>query len=237
MGMEVSLMKVLIVDDDKKFTDVLENDIHTFFHNKQDKAIITVVNDHFKELDMINKYHIVFLDIDLITDDGLMIAKELRDIDNNVLIVFVSSRSNLVFKSFVVKPFYFLRKSNYKIDLIYFFEMLDKYFKKNTLISLDSRATKVHIPVDSIVYVESREHQLSIHSKNEIYYDSSSLYHFLQKLSNINFVQIHKSYIINLDYLKGIEKGEVLLIENIKLPIGRKYRDSFYESYQNYLIK
>lgn len=235
--MEVVLMEILIVDDDKSFTDVLENDIHTFFHKKQDKAIITVVNNNFKELNMINKYHIVFLDIDLVTDNGLKIAKQLRDFDNNVLIVFVSSRSNLVFKSFVVKPFYFLRKSNYKTDLNYFFEMLDNYFKKNTLISLDSRATKVHIPVDSIVYVESHQHQLSIHSKNEIYFDSSSLYNFLKKLSNINFVQIHKSYIINLDYLKGIEKGEVLLTENTRLPIGRKYRDSFYESYQDYLIK
>lgn len=230
-------MKVLIVDDDKKFAKVLENDVHTFFCHKQDKATITVVNNNFRELDMINKYHIVFLDIDLITDDGITIAKQLRDIDNNVMIVFVSSKSNLVFKSFVVKPFYFLRKSNYKIDLMYFFEMLDNYFKKNTLISLDSRATKVHIPADSIVYVESHDHQLSIHSKNEIYFDSSSLYKFLQKVSNTNFVQIHKSYIINLDYLKGIDKGEILLVENTRLPIGRKYRDSFYEKYQNYLIK
>jgi DNA-binding LytR/AlgR family response regulator len=235
--MEVVVMNVLIVDDDKSFTSVLENDIYTFFQKKQDKANITVVNNNFKELNMINKYHIAFLDIDLITDDGLKIAKELRDIDNNVLIVFVSSRSNLVFKSFVVKPFYFLRKSHYKVDLIYFFEMLDNYFKKKTLISLDSRSTKVHIPVDSIVYVESHEHQLSIHSKSEIYFHSSSLHHFLQNLSNTNFVQIHKSYVINLDYLKGIEKAEVLLIENIRLPIGRKYRDSFYESYQDYLIK
>lgn len=230
-------MKILIVDDDKKFTNTLEQDIYNFFKKKQDKATITVINDHFNEIEMIDSYHIVFLDIDLITNNGLNIAKQLRDLDNNVMIVFISSRSNLVFKTFVVKPFYFLRKANYKKDLIYFFEMLDSFFKKNTLISLDSRATKVHIPIDSIIYIESREHQLSIHSKKDIYYDSSSLSNFLSKLSNINFVQIHKSYIINLDYLKGINKSEVLLFENTRLPIGRKYKDSFYERYQDYLIK
>lgn len=230
-------MKILIVDDDKKFTNILEKDITLFFEEKHDKAIITIINDGFNNLKIINEYHIVFLDIDLITENGLTIAKQLRDADNNVMIVFVSSRSSLVFKSFVVKPFYFLRKSNYKVDLMYFFEMLNNYFKKNTYISLDSRATKVHIPVDSIIYIESCQHQLSIHSKNEIFYDSSSLSSFLEKLSNDNFVQIHKSYIINLDYLKGIHKGEILLVENTSLPIGRKYKDLFYEKYQDYLIK
>lgn len=115
--------------------------------------------------------------------------------------------------------------------------MLDNYFKKNTLISLDSRATRVHIPVDSIIYIESREHQLTIHSKKDVYYDSSSLTAFLIKLSSLNFIQIHKSYIINLDYLKGINKNEILLFDNTRIPIGRKYRDLFYERYQEYLIK
>lgn len=230
-------MKILIVDDDKKFTSILEQNILDFFKMKQDKANITIINDDFKGLELINEYHIVFLDIDLITENGLNIAKQLREMDNNVMIVFVSSRSNLVFKSFVVKPFFFIRKSNYKFDLIYFFEMLDNYFKKSTYIYLDSRSTEVHIPIDSIIYVESHEHQLWIYSKKDIYYDSSSLSNFLSKLNYINFVQIHKSYLINLDYLKGINKGEILLINNIKLPIGRKYKQAFFERYQEYLIK
>lgn len=230
-------MKILVIDDDKNFSDTLKEDITKFFEKTNDKAIITIVNEDFDKINLFNNYHIVFFDIDLITDNGLIIAKQLRELDNSVMIVFISSRSNLVFKTFVVKPFYFLRKANYKKDLIYFFEMLDNYFKKNTLISLDSRATQVHIPIDSIIYVESREHQLTIHSKNDIYYHSSSLTSFLLKISSLNFIQIHKSYIINLDYLKGINKGEILLFDNTRLPIGRKYRDLFYERYQEYLIK
>lgn len=234
---EEIIVKILIIDDDKKFTNTLKDDIKNFFQKTNDKAIITVINDEFDQVDLFDNYHIVFLDIDLITNNGLIIAKQLRELDNNVMIVFISSRSNLVFKTFVVNPFYFLRKANYKKDLIYFFEMLDNYFKKNTLISLDSRATRVHIPVDSIIYIESREHQLTIHSKKDVYYDSSSLTAFLIKLSSLNFIQIHKSYIINLDYLKGINKNEILLFDNTRIPIGRKYRDLFYERYQEYLIK
>lgn len=229
-------MKILIVDDDKTFTNILEHDIDKYFREKQNKATITVVNDNFDQLKITNNYHIVFLDIDLITEDGLMIAKQLREVDHSVMIVFVSSRSQLVFKTFVVKPFYFLRKSDYKADLMSFFEMLDNYFKKSALITLDSRATKVHIPIDSIIYIESHEHQLSIYSKKEIYFDSSSLSGILKKLNN-NFVRIHKFYIINLDYLKGITKGDILLTDNTRLPIGRKYKDLFFERYQEYLIK
>ena len=230
-------MEILIIDDDKKFSYILKGDLHNHFKEKQDKAHITIINDHFNDVNYFNKYHIVFLDIDLVTDNGLEIAKQLRETDNNVIIVFISSKNTLVFKTFVVKPFFFIRKSDYKMDIIYFFEILNKYFKKNTFISLDSRATQVHIPIDSIIFVESHEHQLTIHSKKEVYYDSSSLSGFLQKLPDNNFLQIHKSYIINFDYLKGIEKGEILLMDGMKLPIGRKYKNIFFEKYQEYLIK
>ena len=163
-------MKILIIDDDKKFTDTLKDDVIKFFQRIDDKAIITVINENFRQVDLFNNYHIVFLDIDLLTDNGLTIAKQLRELDSNAMIIFVSSRSNLVFKTFVVN-------------------------------------------------------------------DSSSLTAFILKLASINFVQIHKSYIVNLDYLKGINKNEVLLFNNSRLPIGRKYRDLFYERYQEYLIK
>ena len=104
-------MKILIIDDDKKFTNTLKDDIKNFFQKTNDKAIITVINDEFDQVDLFDNYHIVFLDIDLITNNGLIIAKQLRELDNNVMIVFISSRSNLVFKTFVVKPFYFLKAS------------------------------------------------------------------------------------------------------------------------------
>lgn len=229
-------MKILIVDDDSKFTSILEQDIYAYFTKHHDKATVTVINKNFNELEIVDKYHIVFLDIDLITENGLNIAKKIREIDNNVIIVFISSKSNLVFQTFVVKPFFFIRKSNYETDMNYFFEILDNYLKKNTYIYLDYRSTEVRIPLDSIIYIESHGHQLWVHSKNDVYYDSSSLSGFLSKHSYINFVQIHRSYIVNLDYLKGINKGEVLLIDNIKLPIGRKYKQIFFERYQEYLI-
>ena len=101
-------MKILIIDDDKKFTDTLKDDVIKFFQRIDDKAIITVINENFRQVDLFNNYHIVFLDIDLLTDNGLTIAKQLRELDSNAMIIFVSSRSNLVFKTFVVKPFYFL---------------------------------------------------------------------------------------------------------------------------------
>ena len=103
--MEEIAVKILIIDDDKKFTDTLKDDVIKFFQRIDDKAIITVINENFRQVDLFNNYHIVFLDIDLLTDNGLTIAKQLRELDSNAMIIFVSSRSNLVFKTFVVSQF------------------------------------------------------------------------------------------------------------------------------------
>ena len=44
---EEIIVKILIIDDDKKFTNTLKDDIKNFFQKTNDKAIITVINDEF----------------------------------------------------------------------------------------------------------------------------------------------------------------------------------------------
>ena len=46
---------------------------------------------------------------------------------------------------------------------------------------------------------------------------------FLEKLSD-NFVRVHKSYVVNFNKLKLIDGNQIVLQNDIKLPISKSYR-------------
>lgn len=64
-----------------------------------------------------NRYNLLFLDISMPNLNGIELGKQLRKIADNVLIVFVSSHEELVFESFQVTPFRFIRKGHFYQDL------------------------------------------------------------------------------------------------------------------------
>ena len=64
-----------------------------------------------------NGYNLLFLDISMPQMDGIELGRQLRRIADDVLIVFVSSHEELVFESFQVTPFRFIRKGHFYQDL------------------------------------------------------------------------------------------------------------------------
>ena len=52
---------------------------------------------------------------------------------------------------------------------------------------------------------------------------------FIKEIDSNNFIQIHKSYIINKRFIQEIKNQEVILKEQTHLPIGRSYKESLKE--------
>ena len=69
----------------------------------------------------------IFLDIDIPEMNGFQIAKNVRKLYPDCMIIFCSSHNELVYESFEYEPFWFLCKSDYerKLDSV-----LEKSFKK-----------------------------------------------------------------------------------------------------------
>jgi two-component system, LytTR family, response regulator LytT len=59
-----------------------------------------------------------------------------------------------------------------------------------------------------------------------------TLQEILIQLSTSNFVQIHKSFIVNLHYIKALKYDEVFVNETT-VPVGRAYRNNFKEKFKN----
>lgn len=117
-------MEIAIIDDDLEFSKVLQRDVERFISVLFTKFNVDIINDNFFSNSVNKKYDIYFLDIDLDKVSGINIGRKLLVSETNPIIIFVSSREDLVFSSFSVRPFYFVRKSNIEEDMKIMFLLL-----------------------------------------------------------------------------------------------------------------
>ena len=123
-------MNIAIVDDDVDFSSELQQYVKKFIERLYTRYEIDIINNNFFNNTLDKTYDIVFLDIDLKEINGKNIGKKLLVSEANPIIIFVSSRDDLVFSSLSVRPFYFVRKSYLKQDLEEMFILLKTYLKK-----------------------------------------------------------------------------------------------------------
>lgn len=231
-------MNLLFIDDDVQFTKLIEKDMFAYFSEFSDKINIYKYNDNFTDIVLNNNFDFAFIDIDLKSANGFDIATMIMESNPKCFLVFVSNKTNLVHFSMIHQPFFFIRKINYKNDLKIFFYLVEKFVEKNRFIDLNYKYVKARINVKNIICIEVKQHQLIIYSNDNIYYDNRTLKKFMTVINDINFIQIHKSYVINLNYLKSFKQsGLVVLSNDMVLNIGRTYRKEFINSYEDFLVR
>lgn len=232
-------MKILIVEDDYDFACMLKEDILKFVSEYVSRSHFYICkNNYYEQCRQIN-CDIAFIDIQLDgKDEGVALAKEILSINKMTPIVFVTSRDNLMHATFLVHPFYYIRKSNYKEDFLVFCDLYKKQLQSRNYITLSYKHNKSIILISNIYYIETYEQTLFIHTNKGVYRDSRTLKSFLAYLNNdSNFLQIHKSFVINLRYVYIHSKEKVILLNKLEIKIGRKFAKDFEKKYKEYLLK
>ncbi|MET2984815.1 LytR/AlgR family response regulator transcription factor [Aureibaculum conchae] len=174
---------------------------------------------------------LLFLDINLPDINGMAFIATLP---NPPAIIMTTAYSNYAAESFehwtiqdyLVKPFSFERflKAINKVEMSS--KAVESAVKTNEdVIILKIDKTLHRLFVNDIIYIESDRNYVSIVTKNGKHTYIDSLKKWKQKLPLSDFIQVHKSFIINCAEIVKIS-GNIVSIGNQKIPIGRKYKNS-----------
>lgn len=199
-------MKIVICDDDVNFSSLIADDFKNYFYEKIDNLDITIINHNFT---FYTDYQvdICFMDIDLINKNGIDIVKKIKMNNKNLITIFVSAREDLVFNTFSVEPFQFIRKNHYKSDLYDTFQQLEwKINNQYAKIMIRDNKRYIRLDVEDIVSVISIMHDLIINTSTGTYYSTGTLKHFYEENKKTSLVQIQKNMIINIDKIYAITK-------------------------------
>lgn len=180
-------------------------------------------------------FDILLLDIEMNGMDGVTLAKELRQNDETLQIVFITGYPDYIAEGYEVAALHYLMKPVKKEKLA---EVLDravqlgKRMPPSLLVSTDRETLR--IVLDDIYYVESQGHYMSVHTAKEEYRLRMTVSEMLEKLGE-GFYRCSRSYIVGLLHVNRITKSEVILDNQASLPLGRGQYNEMNQKLISYL--
>lgn len=184
------------------------------------------------------RFHIILLDIIMPLENGIDIAKEIRQFDNICKIIFLTSSPEFAVDSYSVEAFnYLLKPTTYNTIK----PILDKAFtevieirEENVLVNSKSGLTKIY--THKIEYVEIIGRNLLYNLTGGKILETKGTLAELEKtlLAFNNFIKPHRSYIINMDFIDTISTKEIKTISNKTIPISRNNYQDIKQIYLEY---
>ncbi len=181
-------------------------------------------------------YDLVFLDIELPDNLGVDIAKNLKAINKDIIIFFITNYTQYISEAFKSMPFQYLVKPiDSKLFKEEFNRALKLYFSLNESLHITWNKQEIVLKIKEIVYIEHYSRKIKIITvSGNVQYASGNMAYFEDKLSPYYFVRIHNGFLLNLRYLKQIIKYTAV-IEGGELPISKKYIKNLKNKYSEKL--
>lgn len=232
------MINVGFCDDDSKFIDKIIPNVQSIFKQLKIEAkfyIFTNGNTLIKNFERYSPYcDIIFLDIDMPIINGKDVAKRLRIIDKNFKLIFLTSYEQEALNTFQYNVIGFLPKSHIAEQLEETIKRVVKAIEDDKLdievfnISLArSEISMIKIPLNNIMYFEIINKKVYLNTKKNVYllhgYKFSDL---LKHYTKKGFIDIHRTCLVNIQYIFSINNTEVCLDNGIILPLSRRKREN-----------
>lgn len=230
-------MNCAIIDDDIAFSQKLEEKITYYFKDHFNDFHIDIISQDFTQ-QQYNHYNLIFLDIDLKTYNGIQLAKTIHSSQMHTYIIFVSSLHEYVFDALATNPLFFIRKSHLEKDFLVLTHMLNDIFKnqfKHFEIKINGRQLSIYH--HDIQYISVAGHDVTINTGLQYYTFRGSLNEVLNMIQDPNIIQISKTAAVNLQNVINISYQQCILKNNVKMSIGRVYKDKVLKKYQEWLLR
>ncbi len=218
------MIKFAICDDEPLMAQELAGHLADYMKENLITAYsVSSFSDGRALLDAIDRFDVIFLDIQMEQPDGMETAKLLRRRGDHSLLVFVTVLKELVFDAFQVEAYDYLLKpldrDRFKQTMERVLRSLDRKTAEDIVIQ---RGTGCEVVLLSdIVYCEVLGRKIYLHKHDGTVSDYYDKLEDLERRVDGRFFKCHRSFLVNLDYVRGCQDGQVLLAQGERIPASR----------------
>ncbi len=218
------MLKFAICDDEPYMLEELSAHLSGYMKAKNR---ISYTVDHFLNgrslMESDCAFDLIFLDIQMEQLDGMEIARMLRQQSNQSLLIFVTVLKEYVFDAFEVEAFDYLTKpldyGRFRRTMDRVMRVLEQQAAKSIVIQ---RGTSCEvILLSQIVYCEVQGRKIYIHQSDGRIIDYYDKLEDFERRVDGRFFKCHRSYLVNLDYVRGCNAGQVILSGEDRIPVSR----------------
>lgn len=182
-------------------------------------------------------YNLLLLDVEMNQMNGIELAKVLRGNNDMLPIIFITGFSEYIGEGYEVEALHYLLKP---LDKGKFFSVLERYIQKyklNDNIIVPCLDKTIHISQDSIMYCEACGKLTQIYLFMGDVLDSKINIGQLSKMLNQDFINCHRSYLVNLRFIRSIGRVDVTLDNGVKIPLSRRMYKAVNKKFIEYYTK
>lgn len=227
-------MKIAVVDDSIEDAQRIVSYLEQFQEENNQSFLIKVFYASFDFLEEYKgEYDVIFLDIEMPGSNGLDVAREIREKDQSVGIIFITSLAQYAVDGYEVRAIDFIVKPvgyyNFSMKLQKAFRFIETHREEDILIS--SKEGVFRIAASDILYIEKDRDYLVFYTRQKNYQTRGSMRDIKIKLDTQPFSECTAGCLVNLNYVKRVGKDSVLLTSDRELSLSRRMKKSFTEDY------
>ena len=233
----MKILNCIIADDEPIARQIVESYVDAIPYLN----LVASCKNAFEVLEVLQdtQVDILFLDINMPKLSGLSLLKTMQKRPNVIITTaypeYAIEGFELSVTDYLVKPFSLerfmqaIQKVNKNKEVKAEVQFIQEEVKETVFVKSDKKIIKLKL--DEISHVEAYGNYVKVYADKMIL-TPQTLADFLEKL-NKDFIRIHKSFIINFKHLKMIDGNQIVLQNDLKIPVGKSYKKELLERIDN----
>ena len=235
------MIKIAFCDDDMEVLHQMNELLDRYRVERNEDITYAAFQSPFELLTEIEKGirpDILFLDVVMPGQNGMDVAKEIRQYDTNMKIIFLTSSPEFAVESYTVGAYFYQLKPIWEES---FFRLMDSVLaecerkKKNSLV-VRSKDGITRIDLRQLEYCEVLGRKLLFHLENGAVLESAGSLDDLagQLMQYSNFFRPHRSFLVNMEYIQNISSRSIKMVNDAEIPIPHGKCSEIKNTYMEY---
>ena len=229
------MLTVTICDDETVFCDQIRDYVLRLSEELQIPVSVQCFSDAQQLLQQTGEPDVLFLDIQIGKDNGIAVARQIREKNRNLVLIFMTNFIQYAVEGYTVSAFRYLLKP---IDYTQFRDEVAVVFQelhKAAALAVHTPQGEHYVRPNEIRFIETEYgKRLRIHTDSAILETSGTLSPWEKQLGG-DFFRVHSSFLLNMMDVRRLGRDTVLLSGGEEIPISKHRRKSFQDALTAYV--
>lgn len=231
------MIRIAIVEDDLSYTRRLREYLERYRQERGEAIEVAEYTDGDEIVEGYrSQFDIILMDVEMRFMDGMTAAREIRAMDSEVVILFITNMPQYAIQGYEVDALDYVLKP---VSYFAFSQRLERAItrmkrRERKFIVIPVRGGSQKVDISQLYYVESQGHTILYHTAAGVYTSTGTMKEAEARLGAFHFCRGNNGYLINLEHVDGIQDG-CALVRGEWLQLSRPRRNAFLEALTNYL--
>lgn len=225
------MIRIGIVEDDATAVERLLSHLDRFQRSSGERFHVGAFRDGADVLtDYRSDWDVLFLDVQMPRVDGMTAARRIREVDSEVIIVFVTASPHYAVSGYEVDALSYLLKpvsyTSFEHEMNRILARLQRQPRSELLFNATD-GVHHRIAVDDIRYIESVRHRIDLYTLDTVFSIATTVKSMEAELAGKGFLRCHSGLLVNLRHVTGVEGNDCRIRGGGTLPISRPRKREF----------